>query len=535
VGWVTSKDSGNRFGESYLYAGIYEDGEYHGAFQLDLSFLKPGSSIHYAAVELTGLSDRIRGNEGKWTLKMLEPEIDPEWPLHGYQVIHEAPVAHTLAPVLTNKDLGAGNKNIFVLNAAQRAEIEDRILRGVVSFRVDGEPIGTAALFGWDTGYGNETLGNGPVLRIAVSPPESAVTPTVERLAGLGTPTPTFVIVTSVPTPANVLTAAADALTVTAWATRIGTPTPLPPNWVTPVIVTPTPTPANAATATAEAAMANAVALLTGTPTPTPGNVWTATPTPTYMVITPVPTPENALTTVAIALTATEEAATAGTPTPLPPNWVTPIVVTATPTPANEATSTAREAHATAETFLLGTPTPTPDNLWVVTATPTPLFIYLWALPDTGTPTATPTKLPISIQGRIGFISNRRGEEGYYIMDANGDQVALLTNPWAYTFAGSIQQLASDGDGYVSSDGSKIVYHVGRPGNQQIWIRNIDGSNPQNISSNGFDEHDPVWLVNPAPTATATAIAAPTPSPTPQPPSQPPARPRPPTKEVPGM
>jgi hypothetical protein len=279
VGWVASDQDGNHFGESNLYTGVFEGNIYHGAFQFDLSFIAPGSSIHYAAVELTGLDARRLGGDAGWALQILSADVDPGWPLHGFEQIHQALVAHTLSPVLYNAELRQGAAYVFILNTEQQAELARRIAGGVISFRLDGPSSGADNLFSWDSGYGAESLGEGPILRLAISPPIVPVATAEERAAGLGTSVPTYVIITPAPTPENVLTAAAGALTATAWATMVGTPTPLPLNWVTPVVVTATPTPANEATATAWTMISTAVAILTGTPTPTPPNVWTATPT----------------------------------------------------------------------------------------------------------------------------------------------------------------------------------------------------------------------------------------------------------------
>ena len=500
VGWVVSGEEGNHFGEAHLYTGVLEGNVYHGAFQFDISFIAPGSSIHYAAVELTGLDGQRLEDGGSWSLQMLGTDVDPEWPLHDFDRIHQASVAHTLSLILSSVELSREETHVFVLNVDQRTELEKRIARGVVSFRLDGPASGADNLFSWDTGYGTESLGKGPILRLAVAPPPVPVTPEGQRIAGLGTPTPTYVILTPVPTPENILTVAADALTATAWATMVGTPTPLPLNWVTPIIVTATPTHENEATATTWAMVAAAEAILTGTPMPTPGNVWTATPTPThtptstYVVLTPAPTPENVLTAAADALTATAWATTTGTPTPLPPNWVTPIIMTATPTPANRATTTAHAMIATAEAILTGTPAPTPENIWIVTPTPTPWYVYLWELPPAELPTPTPAALPSVLVGRIAFFSNRRGGSAVYNMDADGSRVALLTSRWAYDFALPRQEAAPDGNGYLSPDGQLIVYHVGDPENRQVWIMNADGSEPRNISDNNYDEYDPIWL-----------------------------------------
>jgi hypothetical protein len=387
VGWVASGEEGNHLGESHIYAGTLDGEGYHGVFQFDLSSLTPGSSIYYATVELTGLDDQKLARAGAWALQMLAVEADLAWSVHTFDSIHQAPVFDTLSPVLSGSDLIAGKTQVFVLNASQRSELEKRISRGVVSFRIDGPSTSGQNLFGWDSGYGPETKGKGPILRLAAALPATAV----DEVPEPETPAPTYVVITPAPTPANVLTAAARALTATALADANGTPTPLPPNWVTPIIVTATPTPENEATATVRAAMATAVVVMTGTPTPTPGNVWTATPTATYVIITPTPTVENTLTAMADALTATAWATTTGTPTSLPPNWVTPIIVTATPTPENEATATAYSAAATAIAVLTGTPTPTPENVWTATPTATP---EATSTPTQAPPTPTPTPLP---------------------------------------------------------------------------------------------------------------------------------------------
>lgn len=119
-------------------------------------------------------------------------------------------------------------------------------------------------------------------------------TPTPPNMV-TATATPTYVIITSVPTPGNISTAIARGLFVTATAiAEKGTPTPLPPNWVTPVVLEVTSTPASPAEATAAVIQATVDAILIGTPTPTPPNAAIATATPWIVadaVIYPSPTP----------------------------------------------------------------------------------------------------------------------------------------------------------------------------------------------------------------------------------------------------
>jgi WD40-like Beta Propeller Repeat len=224
------------------------------------------------------------------------------------------------------------------------------------------------------------TVGEDTVLASATPTPtsqETTETPETQPARSVATPLVTFVVITSVPTPANGATAVARAAQATALAQRYGTATPLPSNWVTPRVVTSTPTPANDATADRLTVVAYLVGL-TGTPTPTPANMITATPSPTYFVITSVPTPGNAATAVAWQEEAAARAEREGTPTPLPDNWVTPRVVTPTPTPVNDATVDRLTVVAYLD-WLTGTPRPTPVN--VVTATPSPTFYVITSVP----------------------------------------------------------------------------------------------------------------------------------------------------------
>ncbi len=394
--------------------------------------------------------------------------IDAAWPGLTHDALHDAVVDTTISPALASADLGRNQVNVFSFAPDQLAALEQRLVRGAVSFRLDGPSSGNDNLFTWDSGYagGSEALNTTPVLRIVAIPP----------------PLPEYVIVTSTPTPENIVTAAAVAATATEVAAVMGTYTPVPDSWVTPAVVIPQPTPANSATAAFQVEIATAEALIFGTATPTPPNVWTATPAPddhlgnptpiptsstdsgtprpNYVIVTSVPTPENIITVAAMAARATQVANTTGTYTPVPDNWVTPIVITPQPpqpTPANAATTVYRAAMATAETFLNGTATPTPFNVW--TATPTPVFVLLsgdvatpWAA---FTPTATPQPIPPVLVGKIIFLSNRSGgneslqEPLVYVIDPDGSNLAVLTDP-------AVHDVAIDRDRYSADQRFRV-------------------------------------------------------------------------------
>jgi hypothetical protein len=460
AGWVVSDDESivtiydpqNHFGDSYLYAGVLDGKVYHAAFQFDLSRIPRGTKIYGASLHLTGLrSDQLaEGGGGEWRLHLLAPDIDYYWRSANYQQIHNATVRVTFEPPLAQAQLGAERVNAFEFTPKQLALLEQRLIEGgdqlgrKVSFRLDGPMQGGDNLFAWDSGAGPGSKGAGPELFLSLGPPPQE------------TPPPYYVVITSTPTPENIATALANSLRLTAEATQVGTPTPLPPHWMTPFVVTVTPTPQNQATTHWMAFWATATAVAGGPPL----NMMTATPTPTYMIVTSTPTPENVLTAAANSLRMTIEATQVGTPTPLPRNWVTPVVVTSMPMPANSATL----EYWQAAMLTTGTPTPTPANLQ--TATPTPVFILLnGEIPTpapTPTPTATPRSIPAELVGKITFLSDRayhtnahtekaEGEEALplgaplvYVIDPDGSNLALLTDPWPYDLAEGRDAFSAD-------------------------------------------------------------------------------------------
>ena len=608
VGWVSSGDLLNHFGDRNLHVGVFESRVYYGAMQFDLSSIPYGSTIEKATLELAGLSAEHLGSGGTWTLGLLSAEADENWVAATYDQIHRARVLDTIPPELGIQYLAVRQTNVFTFTPGQLAVLERRLESGLVSFRLGGPDQGPDNLFTWDTGYGGG-FGNRPVLRIVYQLP----------------PTPTPVVVvpsTATPTPANAVTAAALAVTATYEATAFGTPTPLPTNLVTatpPIVITNTPVPGNPATAEWMAALATSEAFLHGTPTPLPTGIWTATPSPTLVIVTSTPTPDNVFTVVALGAIATRMANTLGTYTPIPENWVTPIIVTSTPTPANAATAAYHAAVATAEVMAHGTPTPTPVNVW--TATPTPIFVLLQGeIPTpvlTPTPTPTPGSVPRELVGKIAFLSDRAyhtnagtqlasgqtglplGEPLVYVIDPDGGNLALLSERWPYDVAlqrdvyssdqrfrvfvkdaivdtggqetngditpiqltipalfffdfhynveeqithfgadaghqpiaydpawspsaeqiafvstdsgndeiwiinrdgGGARQLTWDQHGWWdkhpswSPDGSRIVFWSNRTGHAQIWVMNADGSNLYSLSRTGFNDWDPVWI-----------------------------------------
>ncbi len=366
AGWVVNNDESiatiydppNHFGDSNLYTGVLDGKIYHGAIQFDLSLIPRGTKIYGTGLSLTGLrADLLGQDDGQWQLQLIAPDLDYIWPGINFEQLHAVEVWTTLGSSLSQAELALGKINQFDFSPEQLILLERRILESdeqfgaKVSFRLDGPTEGSNNLFAWNALSAELFLNLGP-------PPQE-------------TPLPSYVVVTNTPTPENIITAVANSRQMTAEAVRMGTATPLPPNWVTPIVVTSTPAPENQATAQVLSDIATAVALTTGEPV----NVVVATPTPTYVIITSTPTPLNIATAVANSRLMTAEATRIGTATPLPLNWVTPVIVTATPTPENDATIEYRQAIILAT----GTPTPLPDN--AQTATPTATYVIITSTP----------------------------------------------------------------------------------------------------------------------------------------------------------
>ncbi len=375
VGWVSSNEArGNHLGDSFLHAGTVQGDIYHGVLQFDLARVPRGAPIRYVALTLTGLDDsRLnRDSSDSWQLRWLAPEINEDWSRQNFQTIHNAPLQQTILPALRQEELAPFAINQFVFDEAQRSLLQGALIdnQNLVALRLDGPEGGPDNLFTWDSGYGPASRQNVPALWIVTGPPPATPPPI---------PTQDYMVVTSTPTPANVVTAAALQRTAVA-ISRIGTATPTPRNFVTatptplnestaeaerlalglPFVVTPTPQPLNADTATANAVYATAVAITTGTWTPLPTDYVTATPTPTFVVVTNTPTASNIYVLLDRVIAEATRVATDGTPTAFPSG-----VVTATPTapfPLNAETAQARVILVTIEAITTGTWTPTPTS-----------------------------------------------------------------------------------------------------------------------------------------------------------------------------
>ncbi|MCC6457202.1 MAG: PD40 domain-containing protein [Caldilineaceae bacterium] len=497
VGWARANDEvANHFGDYNIFAGVFEGEDHVGAMQFDLSQIPPGSPILYADLALTGLVSDYRGTEGVWTLQMLDEWMDLDWTTRDFSwLAREDSGTVVLNDPVASAALDVGKTNIFSIPPEGLGLLEARLFTHSVSFRITGPSEGPDNLFGWDSGFGTRSMGRAPVLRIVTGGPAVDAPPS---------PTPNYVVITPVPSDGYALLAlAAERLTATAMATPdplMGTasptvtPTPMPPNWVTPVIVTNTPTPENQVTASWWAQMATAQEIVRGTATATPPNVWTATSTPlppptplimAYDSFTPTPTP----TTTPGAI-----------PDFLPGKILfysdrmgseSLMVMEPDGSNVNVWTGEAPEwVYAQAKN---GESLAPAGDFQVVVSNQQISSLQLWTVDIKNGTRFQLTRFeeiaydPVwsPVDNTIAFVSPDPGNDEIFLINADGTGLTrLTTNEWEW-----------DKHPSWSPDGSRLVFWSNRDTQRkQIWVMNRDGSNLRNLSNNDFNDWDPVWV-----------------------------------------
>ncbi|MCB0211924.1 MAG: PD40 domain-containing protein [Anaerolineae bacterium] len=480
VGWTSTVDGQSHMGDDKIHVGFFKGHVYHGALQFDLSTVPPGSDILYASLELTGLSDRNLGQGGVWQVRLLAPEIDALWANLTYDRLRSADVAATLQPAFPAEQLRSAQTGVFVFDEAQRDILEQRLDTGQISFRIDGPSSGLDNLFTWAAQ---------PDLPPTTEPSSGdALPPTADQPIKLTiiTEALNYIVVTSTPTPENVLT-------VAAYLDAPPTITPLP-NWVTPIIVTSTPAPANEATAAYQAQVATAEAHVFGTATPLPINVWTATPTPLLQPLAELPQVTPTATRLPVPQALIGKIAfvsdRAGSSDGQAGNYV--FVMDADGSNLSLlADRTIYEAALARDQFSADQYVRAfADKVQQESGQTLGIFVYDYYINraeqltrfDVGMATQ-PAWSPT--QDRFAFVSNNSSAEEIWAMNRDG---------------GYLVQLTRNGDDALnrhpsySPDGSQLVFWSNRSGRAQIWMMDTEGRDQRILSESSFNDWDPVWV-----------------------------------------
>jgi Tol biopolymer transport system component len=83
---------------------------------------------------------------------------------------------------------------------------------------------------------------------------------------------------------------------------------------------------------------------------------------------------------------------------------------------------------------------------------------------------------------KIVFHSDRDGDDDIYVMNADGTNPTQLTNV-----------PSAEGFPAWSPNGDVIAFVTERHGPQEIYVMNEDGTNPVRLTNNSFDERRPAW------------------------------------------
>jgi hypothetical protein len=153
VGWWASNDTqAKHLGDSFLYAGHFDNEVFASAIRFDLQGMPRGAPIREAVLQLTGLrDDRLAAEAGDvpWTVQFVNPQALPELARTDFQALYNAPAEVVLFPTLNAADLKTLKVNSLALDASAREWLAQQLANGTTSViaRIAGPTGGTPTLF----------------------------------------------------------------------------------------------------------------------------------------------------------------------------------------------------------------------------------------------------------------------------------------------------------------------------------------------------------------------------------------------------
>lgn len=497
-GWIVNGEQKPHWADRGLHAGYFKGQRYQSLLYFDLTPLPPGSQILFAEIDLTGLSRDNLGADGEWHLNLLGPDSIPGWSDRSVPDLEQLQTVASVGSTLTSASLDTGLVNQFSFDSGQRSLIEQAVNASpYLTFRLDGPSDSGDSLFTWDAAGLDLKSGAHPTLHLVAIPGK-------------------LNIITNTPTPVNVLTAAAQLQTVTAFIAKNGTLTPFPRNFATAtaiIYVTAQPTPLNVETRIALAKYATAVAQTTGTFTPTPSNWILVTPFPPTWTPLPTQTPyallPNALTPIATATPLISAAQYLPTPIPdlIPGSDIpfkgnilflsnhfgnqNPLLMKPDGTFLSQLTGIDLYYRAAARDQF------DPDRRRHVDYVTDSNGIQQIAIFDPQYGSRTPiTNVNRGIaydaawspNGQsIAYVSTETGGDEIYVYDLGTKAARRVTD------SGGLGQPWNKHPSW-SPDSQQIVFWSSRSGHPQIWVIGVNGSGLNNLSNNSFNETVPVWV-----------------------------------------
>jgi hypothetical protein len=292
-------------------------------------------------------------------------------------------------------------------------------------------------------------------------------------------------VVTNTPVPTTIATLLAQVIAEATRTVEAGPPLPLPPGVVTATPTLPVSGPVdNEQTAVAQAALATIIALTTGTPPASRvvAEVPTATPLPTIPVESDVP---DRLRNKIIFLSDRQG----------PPQLFVADAVCVGQPEGCSAAELLPAADLPAYQAAVSRQTLSPDGTERLVED---LDLYRRPQVFVFSEADGSRRLLVNLRAaatfdavwspagdEVAFASDVAGNDEVYLSARDGSNLRRLTrNTWEW-----------DRSPAWSPDGSQILFYSNRgEGRRQLWVMNADGTGLRNVSSNPYNDWDPVWI-----------------------------------------